>query len=309
MSKIHFCVVLGGVLFATVGYTAKQSNEGSAPVAVAAAAPALALSVGSGVEYHFSSVSHQLDMTYAIVNVGREGGGYWLEHRTCINLKSTSTRLLTKTLMVGNPPQPTRTIVQAAGLKPMEIRPQKRSSSAGLLFLEALAGGLELFQSEVANRQIQQAANARSHTNAEVLQYTGRQSTEIQLPAQPISPPNSGANGGVSRAEDSVHSPASSGTSDGALNTSPAAKAEKVGTEAITVPAGTFECDHYTRDSNGKHTDIWLSIRVPSLIDDQASSDLPRYGMVKATSADFSMELTKLLENQTSDIADKAKGR
>ena len=83
----------------------------------------------------------------------------------------------------------------------------------------------------------------------------------------------------------------------------------KVGTETIIVPAGTFECEHYSRDSNGKHSDIWLSARAPSFISSQASSDLPRYGMVKATSADFSMELTKILENQVSEIIEKSKGK
>ena len=46
LSKIHFCVVLGGVLFALVGYTAAQPNEGGAPAGIPAAEAAPGLSVG-----------------------------------------------------------------------------------------------------------------------------------------------------------------------------------------------------------------------------------------------------------------------
>lgn len=64
----------------------------------------------------------------------------------------------------------------------------------------------------------------------------------------------------------------------------------KVGTESITVPAGTFECDHYTSDSNGRHADLWISTKVSP------------YGLVKMTSADTHMELQKVLENEKSQI-------
>jgi hypothetical protein len=65
---------------------------------------------------------------------------------------------------------------------------------------------------------------------------------------------------------------------------------EKLGTEAVTVPAGTFLCDHY-RTATGKTTaDVWVSTKVSP------------YGMVKMTSADMTMVLTKVLANQTSQI-------
>lgn len=64
----------------------------------------------------------------------------------------------------------------------------------------------------------------------------------------------------------------------------------KVGTESVTVPAGTFECEHYTSDSNGKHSDVWVSTKVSP------------YGLVKMTSGDTHMELQKVLEHETSQI-------
>jgi hypothetical protein len=66
---------------------------------------------------------------------------------------------------------------------------------------------------------------------------------------------------------------------------------EKVGTESVTVPAGTFECDHYQKkDMQGKTVDSWVSTQV-----------VP-YGLVKMTSADMTLELKKTLSNETSHI-------
>jgi hypothetical protein len=64
----------------------------------------------------------------------------------------------------------------------------------------------------------------------------------------------------------------------------------KVGTETITVPAGTFECEHYTSELNGKHSDLWVSSKVSP------------YGLVKMTSGETQMELQKVLVNETSRI-------
>jgi hypothetical protein len=64
----------------------------------------------------------------------------------------------------------------------------------------------------------------------------------------------------------------------------------KVGMESVTVPAGTFECEHFTNDSNGKHSEVWISTKVSP------------YGLVKMTSADTHMELQKVLEHETSQI-------
>jgi hypothetical protein len=63
---------------------------------------------------------------------------------------------------------------------------------------------------------------------------------------------------------------------------------ELVGTETVTTPAGTFECQHYR--SKDKSTDVWVSEKVPP------------YGMVKMTSKDSSMVLTRVVKNATSKI-------
>lgn len=68
------------------------------------------------------------------------------------------------------------------------------------------------------------------------------------------------------------------------------ASGEKVGTETVTVPAGTFECEHYRSASNGKNTDVWVSTKVAP------------YGLVKMVSGETQMELLKVLANETSQI-------
>ena len=65
---------------------------------------------------------------------------------------------------------------------------------------------------------------------------------------------------------------------------------EKIGTESITVPAGTFECEHYRRQENGKTVDYWISSKVPP------------YSLVKMTGPDTSMVLEKVLSDETSHI-------
>lgn len=66
---------------------------------------------------------------------------------------------------------------------------------------------------------------------------------------------------------------------------------EVVGSETITVPAGTFETQHYRSTNNGATADVWASTKVSP------------YGMVKMTSSDgTSMVLEKVLEHQTSQI-------
>ncbi|HEV2351419.1 MAG TPA: hypothetical protein VG028_16415 [Terriglobia bacterium] len=67
-------------------------------------------------------------------------------------------------------------------------------------------------------------------------------------------------------------------------------KGELVGTESVTVPAGTFECQHYQKKSDQETTDIWFTTKVSP------------YGMVKMTSADTTMVLDKVLTNETSQI-------
>lgn len=68
---------------------------------------------------------------------------------------------------------------------------------------------------------------------------------------------------------------------------------EKIGTESVTVPAGTFECEHYRKQENGKTIDYWVSAKVSP------------YGLVKMTGEGTSMMLEKLLTGQTSHIKGK----
>jgi len=65
---------------------------------------------------------------------------------------------------------------------------------------------------------------------------------------------------------------------------------EVVGTETITVPAGTFETQHYRRQDGTGTSDVWVSTKVSP------------YGLVKMTSPEMSMELEKVLSNETSQI-------
>ena len=69
-----------------------------------------------------------------------------------------------------------------------------------------------------------------------------------------------------------------------------AALGELVGTESVTVPAGTFSCQHYRSQGNNGTTDMWISTQVSP------------YGMVKMTSAGSTIVLKKVLTNETSHI-------
>jgi hypothetical protein len=67
--------------------------------------------------------------------------------------------------------------------------------------------------------------------------------------------------------------------------------AENVGTESVTVPAGTFSCDHYRmKDGSG---DTWVSAKVMPL------------GVVKHQGKDSTMVLTKVI----ADAKDKIVGK
>ena len=65
---------------------------------------------------------------------------------------------------------------------------------------------------------------------------------------------------------------------------------ELVGTESVTVPAGTFSCQHYRKQEQNGPVDMWVSTEVSP------------YAMVKMTGTDMSMELKKTLTNETSHI-------
>jgi hypothetical protein len=64
----------------------------------------------------------------------------------------------------------------------------------------------------------------------------------------------------------------------------------KVGVETITVPAGTFECDHYRKQEQRGTVDVWITGKISP------------YGMVKMSSEEMTMELAKILSNETSHI-------
>ncbi len=65
-------------------------------------------------------------------------------------------------------------------------------------------------------------------------------------------------------------------------------QAERVATESITTPAGTFTCEHWRmKDNSG---DAWISEKVPP------------YGLVKMTSRDGSMTLMRVLTDAKTRI-------
>ena len=65
---------------------------------------------------------------------------------------------------------------------------------------------------------------------------------------------------------------------------------ELVGTESVTVPAGTFTCQHYRKQQGAGTVDIWSSTQVTP------------YAVVKLTNGDMTMELKKILTNESSHI-------
>ena len=65
---------------------------------------------------------------------------------------------------------------------------------------------------------------------------------------------------------------------------------ELVGTETITVPAGTFECQHYRKQENGGPIDFWVSSQVTP------------YALAKMTASDVTMVLKKTLTGETSHV-------
>jgi hypothetical protein len=70
----------------------------------------------------------------------------------------------------------------------------------------------------------------------------------------------------------------------------PGGAGELVGTESVTVPAGTFSCQHYRKQDPKGMTDLWISTQVTP------------YAMVKMTGQDANMVLKKILTNETSHI-------
>jgi len=64
----------------------------------------------------------------------------------------------------------------------------------------------------------------------------------------------------------------------------------KVGSETISVPAGTFECEHFRKQEAGGIVDIWTSSKVSP------------YGTVKMSRGDLSLVLEKVLSSEVSHI-------
>lgn len=61
-----------------------------------------------------------------------------------------------------------------------------------------------------------------------------------------------------------------------------------VGSESVTVPAGTYTADHYRNDT--RDSDIWVSSKIAP------------FGLIKETSKHSTMELTKELSGMTDQI-------
>jgi hypothetical protein len=70
----------------------------------------------------------------------------------------------------------------------------------------------------------------------------------------------------------------------------PGGTGELVGTESVTVPAGTFSCQHYRKTDARGTTDLWISTQVTP------------YAMVKMTGPDATMVLKKVLSGESSHI-------
>ncbi len=60
-------------------------------------------------------------------------------------------------------------------------------------------------------------------------------------------------------------------------------KGELIGTESITTPAGTFTCQHYRSKDKDGVTDVWVAEKIAP------------YGLVKMTSKDATMTLTRVV--------------
>jgi hypothetical protein len=66
---------------------------------------------------------------------------------------------------------------------------------------------------------------------------------------------------------------------------------ELVGTETVTVPAGTFNCQHYRKQqTGGKTVDMWTSAQVTP------------YAVVKLASGQMTMQLQKNLTDESSHV-------
>ncbi len=63
-----------------------------------------------------------------------------------------------------------------------------------------------------------------------------------------------------------------------------------VGTESVTVPAGTFRCQHYRKPTKNGQIDYWIAPQVTS------------FSVVKMTTPEMTMVLKKVLTNENSHV-------
>ena len=103
----------------------------------------------------------------------------------------------------------------------------------------------------------------------------------MQAPGRPPMEMPVGMMGGMMR----QHQPQPSAEKDGKPD-----MGENLGTESVTVPAGTFACQHYRKQEKSGPIDYWISTQVSPM------------GVVKMTSADATLVLKKVLPNETSHI-------
>lgn len=68
-------------------------------------------------------------------------------------------------------------------------------------------------------------------------------------------------------------------------------KAKLIGREQVTTPAGTFSCDHYRLEEQGG-TDVWVA------------SNISPYGLVKMTSKNTTMTLSKVVKGAKTKITE-----
>jgi hypothetical protein len=121
---------------------------------------------------------------------------------------------------------------------------------------------------EMVMKQLLVAPEGKPQIKRMIMQPPGRPPMEMPVG---MMPPGMGPRGQASEGGD----------------TSPG---EKVGTETITVPAGTFECEHYRKQEPRGTVDVWISSKVSP------------YGTVKMSTGEMTMVLEKILSNETSHI-------
>lgn len=287
------------------GLTQKQAPASLGP----SASPLVA---GSGVEYRWFFAGHE--QTEAIVFLGQEAGGYWMERRSSFENDGHTT--VTKELMVGDPPQSTRRIMQMDGQQPIETRKGGSfgawlNSGTGRFFLDVLGEAVDTMQTDIANREIPRGSKPIP-SDEEKLRAASRESKQIPLPPQPIMPALPDTSAPVDGASVSLPAPtepsppAQAGASNVPLPAPTATRTRrggmggrtlaKVGTESVTVPAGTFECDHYTY----AHRDFWISSKLSQF------GYHGFHGLVKRSSpSGDTIVLQKVFEHETSQIKGK----